>query len=527
MFNFDTKLTYQAVIYADGGSIPNPGFAGFGLHGYFFTDLKSSPNAVPKKPVAIANHFMEYFNKTPNGVDYATSTDCGYIAYKPGTELKKGYKAVTPIGYVDAAISFFDPQTNNVAELSALQKAFEIIIEVQTLEMKLSKVKFFLDSQYVLNTVTKFGDAYRKNGWKTSLGEPAKNADLIENILLLRDKIKESGIELVYEWVKGHQGDLGNGMADYQASIAVRRARAMDNPNIVHWSLHKGYWDADVERHPFMTFPRGYFNRVQTFNKPGEYFIIQPAGEELTIGKRDHEAYAVIKLNNPCNYLEAVREAQSKFGQDENRVMLDRMERVYNRFIQKFIRWHGHFCLLPSANERAVNFLDKATVAHEHNPPALIYRVIQAFGELELRLCEFRKRTGGEEPNLTENEKYHDIIAHDITSEFYTVGEKQKGKEVVQEMTLRPEFVVGYKNHILQLEETRDGITKKHKFPMALGMDVPDRNALKRLEDHKPQVFLVTWKASPDVLQYAFVIDCVTGTGIWSNYFCDRIFVQP
>ena len=61
---------------------------------------------------------------------------------------------------------------------------------------------------------------------------------------------------------------------------------------------------------------------------------------------------------------------------------------------------------------------------------------------------------------------------------------------------------------------------------MALGMDVPDRNALKRLEDHKPQVFLVTWKASPDVLQYAFVIDCVTGTGIWSNYFCDRIFVQ-
>ncbi len=519
---FDKDSVYQAVFYADGGAVPNPGFSGFGIHAYFFKEQKDTL----KKPVIIANHFMEYFNTNPNAVSYSFVTSEGYQAYDQKTADKFKDKWVTPVCYFDKTVSFFDPATNNIAELSALEHSFSALEEVLASGTKLSKVMFILDSKYVLETVTKYGDAYRHNGWVTSSGTPAKNREVIEPLLNARDRLKSQGVKLVFEWVKGHQGDLGNGMADYQATIGVRRSRAMDNPNQTRWQLAKNYWDSDVERHPLMTMKRGYFNRVNSFNTPGTYYMIEPASEELMIGKRDHEAYAIVKLKDPCFYNEKLREGQAQFGQTENRVILVRNERLYSRFVQKYLREHDHFCLGPSSNQKSLNFLDNQPVALEHNPPALFYRVIEAFGQMESRLEEFEKLSADAEKDLTEEEKHNDIIAHDITSEFYTVEEKKSGKETVTRTVLKPEFNVGYKNHTFPIEETRDGIKRSLKIALALGMDLPNRNALKHLEDHKPQIYLLTWLASPDVLQYAFVIDCTTGISIWSNFYCDRLFLN-
>lgn len=524
--DFEKETTYQAVFYADGGANPNPGFAGFGIHGYFFKDSKEAL----KKPVNIANHFMEFFNANPNSVVYAYPTKEGYKPYDQKTVEKTKNIWCNPVFYFDKSVSFFDAATNNIAELTALQHAFDAVLSASVDMGKkgssIGQVLFILDSKYVLETVEKYGDAYRQNGWMTSSGSPAKNREVIEPLLRTRDQLKATGIKLKFEWVKGHQGDLGNGMADYQATISVRRSRAMDNPNQPRWSEAKKYWDADVERHPLMTMKRGYFNRVQAFNTEGTYYMIEPATEELTIGKRDHEAYSIVRLKTPCYYNEKMREAQGQFGQDENRVILVRNERLYSRFVQKYLREHDHFCLGPSSNQRALNFLDNQPVALEHNPPALFYRVIEAFGQMEARLDEFVKLSENNEIDLTKTDDHNGIVAKNITSEFYTVEEKKVGKDTVQKLVLKPEFCVGYKNHTFSVEEHREQQTYQLKISLALGMDLPGRNALKHLEDHKPQIYLLTWLASPDVLQYSFVVDCTTGTSIWSNFYCDRIFLK-
>ena len=519
---FDSNTTYQAVFYGDGGANPNPGFAGFGIHAYFYKEQKEPQ----KKAVIIANHFMEFFNAKANSVDYALPTSNGYVPYDQKTVDTHKAKWVTPFCYFDKTYSFFDPNTNNIAELVALEKSFATVLQVLATGAKLSRVRFILDSKYVLETVTKYGDAYRQNGWVTSSGTPAKNREIIEVLLRLRDEIKAKSVKLEFEWVKGHQGDLGNGMADYQATVGVRRSRAMDNPNLNRWHLAKNYWDADIERHPLMTMKRGYFNRVAAFNTPGTYYMIEPASEELMIGKRDHEAYSVVRLKEPCFYNETLREAQQQFGQDENRVVLIRNERLYSRFVQKYIREQGHYCMGPSSNKRAVNFLDNQPIALEHNPPALFYRVIEAFGHIEARLDEFIKLSEDPENDLTKTIEHNGLVAHDVTSQFYTVEEKKVGKEVVSKLALKPTFIVGYKNHTFSVEESREGETRQLKISLALGMDLPHRNALKHLEDHKPKIYLLTWLAAPDVLQYAFVVDCTTGTSIWSNFYCDRLFLK-
>lgn len=522
--SIDKSVSYDAVFYTDGGCVPNPGNAGHGIHGYFFVSESDPEFKEAKKPEVITNHFV----RRPEGVlrqDYGSPTVEGYKDYVPGSDLPA--KPVNVALYVDHSYSFFEPVTNNVAELSGAIHALSILLQALETGLKVKKVKLLIDSQYTLKTLTVFGDAYRKNGWVTSMGEPAKNKDRIELMLDQRDRLVAAGVELEACWVRGHQDDIGNGMADYLATIAVRRSRAMDNPNQVRWSLPKDYWDSKTDMHPFLTFRRSFFNRVSAFNTPGHYFMIEPASEDLMLGKRDHEAYAVIRLKEPNIYLEAIREAQSRFGQHENKIIVDRMDRVTNKMIQKFIREHGSYCLGPSVNQNGVVFLDKAPVSMEHSPAALFYRVLDAFGVITERLEQFIEITGGTDQDPQETDKVDGLIVHDVTNDFYTVEEKKNPKlGIVKKKVLKPEFVVGYKNHILSVEESRDGNTATRKFPMALGMDLPNRNALKQLEDHNPNIYLVTWKSSPDVLQYAFVIDCLSGIGMWSNYFCDRLFLK-
>lgn len=519
------NLSYEAIFYADGGANPNPGYAGYGVHGYFFQSRKVKGLEEPKKPTIVVNHFLVNVNSKANKQDYVVVTEKGYKEYETAKHEKLKPTWVTPVAYYDQCFSFFDPATNNIGELTGLLDILETLVKVQRSGKKIVEALIILDSQYVLNTIEKYGDAYRENGWVTSAGSPAKNKEIIEAILKARDEVREN-TKLIYQWQKGHIGDVGNSMADWLATISIRRSRDANNPNQGRWSNAKNYWDQDVERHPFLTFKRGFMNRVNLFNKEGHYYQIEPASEELMIGKRDHEAYSIVRMKNPCPFMETLKEAQGKFGQDENRVMLVRNERLYSKFVQKFIREHGSYCLHPSSNEKAVNFMDLTPVALEHNPPALFYRVLEAFGALEARLDEFIKITGESDIDPTEERQYADLIVHDATHEFYTVEDKQQGKEVNQKFTLKPEFVVGYKNHIFHVDETRDDKEHKLKISMALGMDLPSRNALKQLEDHKPKVYVITWRPAPTVIQYAFIIDCLSGTGIWSNYYCDRIFLK-
>lgn len=515
------KQKIHLVIYTDGGCNPNPGFAAAAMHGYAFEE-----RAAPKKPFAINNSFIVKPESSVR-IDWATPTNIGYRSYENGKRTEAPVKEVIPLAYVEQSYSFFDPVTNNIAELYGVILAFETVkaLLIEGVEVGLLQLK--IDSQYTLKTLTAFGDAYRRNGWLKSDGTPPKNREEIEMMMELRDELRDKGVQIQAEWVRGHNGDVGNGMADYLATIGVRRSRANDNPNQVKWFPHKNYWDAPNDTHPFLTFRRGYFNRIKDQNTPGNYFMIEPASEDLMIGKRDHEAYAVIRLNTPNIYLEAIREAAGKFGQHENKIMVDRMERINQKIVQKFIREHGSFCLGPTQNMKSVAFLDSVPLAVEHSPPTLFYRVLEAFGVIDEKLSEFVSITGN--PELKPNTENGDdsLIIHDVTSEFYTVEEKTMSKVgVVQKKTLNPKYVVGYKNHTLLVEEKRGGRDLKFTVPMALGMDLPARNALKQLEDHNPNVYLLTWKTAEVVIRYAFVIDCATGVGIWSNYFCDRLYLK-
>lgn len=102
--------------------------------------------------------------------------------------------------------------TNNMGELKAVLDLFEA-----TASRPEAKLRVYCDSQYVINSLTKWMPGWKKKGWKKSDGKPVLNRDLLE---ALDQALTSRDYEFI--WVKGHAGHELNEKADSLANGAAR-----------------------------------------------------------------------------------------------------------------------------------------------------------------------------------------------------------------------------------------------------------------------------------------------------------------
>ena len=100
--------------------------------------------------------------------------------------------------------------TNNMGELKAVLELFRATAHVD------DELHILCDSQYVINTVTKWMPGWKRKGWRKGDGKPVMNLDLIKEI---DDAIV--GRRYTFEWVKGHVGHVMNEAADARARAAA------------------------------------------------------------------------------------------------------------------------------------------------------------------------------------------------------------------------------------------------------------------------------------------------------------------
>lgn len=74
---------------------------------------------------------------------------------------------------------YLKPVTNNRCELYACIKAIESYAASVDLEKRKRSLNIYSDSMYVINSVTKWINKWKYNGWKTSKGTDVENKDLI------------------------------------------------------------------------------------------------------------------------------------------------------------------------------------------------------------------------------------------------------------------------------------------------------------------------------------------------------------
>jgi ribonuclease HI len=107
--------------------------------------------------------------------------------------------------------------TNNRMELMGC------IVALRELEHRDKPVALYSDSSYVVNGISKgWAKSWRKRGWIKSDRQPAVNPDLWGQLLDLIE-----GLNITFNWVKGHNGNPFNERCD---ELAVASSRLADLP---------------------------------------------------------------------------------------------------------------------------------------------------------------------------------------------------------------------------------------------------------------------------------------------------------
>ena len=100
--------------------------------------------------------------------------------------------------------------TNNEMELTAVYMAL-----VKSFKANIKQVTIYSDSAYVVNAITKgWLLNWHNNGWKTKENKPVKNKHIWEKVHKL---ICEKGMKINFVWIKGHNKDPLNELADKAA----------------------------------------------------------------------------------------------------------------------------------------------------------------------------------------------------------------------------------------------------------------------------------------------------------------------
>ncbi|KRC58717.1 hypothetical protein ASE14_19530 [Agromyces sp. Root81] len=116
--------------------------------------------------------------------------------------------------------------TNNQGELKAVLELFRATAHLD------EELLVQCDSQYVINSVTKWMPGWKRKGWRKADGKPVMNVELLQEI----DEAI-AGRRYRFEWVKGHIGHPLNEAADTRArAVAEAYQRGREVPAGPGWS---------------------------------------------------------------------------------------------------------------------------------------------------------------------------------------------------------------------------------------------------------------------------------------------------
>jgi ribonuclease HI len=105
--------------------------------------------------------------------------------------------------------------TNNQGELTA-------VLDLLTQTAHLSDdLVIYCDSQYVINSVTKWMAGWKRRGWRKSDGKPVLNAAIMQALDARMTEFAAQGRRVEFRWVRGHAGHELNEAADRLANGAA------------------------------------------------------------------------------------------------------------------------------------------------------------------------------------------------------------------------------------------------------------------------------------------------------------------
>ncbi|MBB5409274.1 ribonuclease HI [Paraburkholderia sp. HC6.4b] len=491
-----SEVTTGLVLYTDAGSNPNPGPTGWGVHGYLYAD------SAPSKGSGNSRWLL---------------TRKGYVE-KYDAAKRVGLTEVTPIHYVDGYGSMLITgerrPSNDIGELTAAARALEY---AQDFDVK--RVVIRVDSEYVRRGMESWVDTWEKNGWIRRGGRPVSNVELWKELTAARTRLLERGVDVRFIWVKAHSHHLGNVLADKLATIGIALSAQGLPRNEISSAAAQGYWKYDTGRHPMLANRCLYFNSVAQYQQPGVYYLGDHGKEDELLGKRISDgAHTVTRLSAPDPAIELIRNYTTELAAGLDSIIIVRLDQLFSPTTHReLITWGTAALLRPNTWRLDLNCLDEEPGGHTHKPlsrecrpPRIAMRAIEAISGLIERLRLYEAHDAS-------------ITTTDLTGHLYETKEKpaaKKGEPQVV-MELRPEYGVGFASMSVCANYHAADSVASIPLTLTLGIDLLNRNSLKRLEKSSPTVTLITWPESGRSFRYATVVkageDICISAGTYSN----------
>lgn len=181
--------------------------------------------------------------------------------------------------------------TNNMGELMAV---LDLLRSTAHLDEGL---RVLCDSQYVINSLTKWLPGWKRRGWKKSDGKPVLNVDLLKQ---LDEALRGRDVE--FEWVKGHAGHRMNEAADERARAAAAAFLRGREPN-------RGPGMPDQQRPPAQVFTIG-----ATEEPPDLFSVAEPEPHDALPGSASRRVKAELLRLTTELLSRAVRTDQTRLA---------------------------------------------------------------------------------------------------------------------------------------------------------------------------------------------------------------------
>lgn len=471
------------VLYTDGGCRPSRGVGGWGIHGFTYNTLEDSPKTTKK-------------TDAPTNRGYQDSD----------TIVSGSYKTVVPIQYIDGWGSLIPESTNNIAELTAAINGVNL---ARHGGVDAKHVHILSDSQYVIQGVTEWHKKWEAQNWFKQDGTPVPNAELWQKLLADLRAGESELRKYTWSWVKGHNNNLGNELADRNATRGVVVGKKGIEIHQYEYNDAKGYWNPKNDYNRMFTQPKWYFTTNESVtgrSKDGRwlYHCGAHGPKSEVLGKRvsDH-AFSVLFLKEQEPILEKVRELQTELSAGlYTDVIIGHLDKILSAGLYTEIEKYGNLFLSQMTATRDLYSTDEQLITEECRPPRMAFIAIERLNELENLLESFL-------------EKDDELVITDITSHFYEQQET-KGKVTTK---LKAAIAQSLKSIDVMGQYNTTGELATASVTLSLAIDIPSRNSLSALAERNPQVWLLTRKESDTGFRYFTVISAGDDIGIWSSIY--------
>jgi len=492
------NTSYGIVCYADGGAKPNPGFGGRGIHGYVYRHDEKQ-----------VNHHAKNYLITDKGYFVKTEVKTDEFIAKYGEVTP-----VTPVHYIDGYGTYGYTVTNNICELTAAMDALELVNKFNA-----NRILIISDSKYVVVGTNEYLDKWKKNDYIRQDGTTIANVELWKKFSTFLDHIREKGVIVELRWMNGHINHIGNDSADHLASVGVMKSTSGKLENQLNVSNDiKAYWNMEVERHPFVSHRRMYFNTMPEYLIEGQYYLGDHGKDDDLLGKRVSDgALAFVSIAQTDPILEMIRNHHSELAGGLDTLIMARLDAIYEPFNYRDLVNFQNYALVRSKtrpNRFDLEGLNEEPLTRELRPAMLAIRAIESLTSLASHLDGY----------LLSDARYS---VTDITDYFfdYAAGKKKKNEDPEIVYKIKSSLDVGAASLVVEANYNVNHTPKVVPLTLTFNIDMPRRNSFKNMEALKPKVNLITWKESDQSFRYAVVITTDKDKGIWAGVYSNLVMV--